>query len=86
MWKLQVGLETLERQRRGELFCIVCDTSMVLDPPSMIGFVRGDDPSSDLCGFSVCSACVGIAETPDELTDMVAEAVGGTLGRAPHSN
>src|SRR5262249_46251575 len=41
-WKLRIGLETLERQRRGELFCLLCDSLIALDPP-LVGFIRGDD-------------------------------------------
>jgi hypothetical protein len=77
MWRLKIGLETLERQGRGELFCVVCDEPIASAPPPLVGFVRADDPKSELCGFSVCETCFRVAEGPEEVTDMVSEALGG---------
>jgi hypothetical protein len=82
MWRLEVGLETLERKRRGELFCILCDSPIALDLPPIVGFVKPDE-SSRLCGFSVCEACFLATETREELTNMVGEAFGGTIAPNP---
>jgi hypothetical protein len=48
--------ETLERHARGTLYCVACDGAIVLDLPPLVGFIRADDPNSDLCGFAVCEA------------------------------
>jgi hypothetical protein len=42
MWKLQIGLETLGRLGRGELFCVVCDEAIALAPPPFTGFIKAD--------------------------------------------
>jgi hypothetical protein len=79
MWRLQVGLEILERKRRSALYCIACDGAIALDLPPLVGFFRADDPNSDLCGFAVCESCVSVAGTSEEITAMISAAVGGTL-------
>jgi hypothetical protein len=85
LWKLQVGLEIVERKARGALHCIVCDNAITVVPP-LVGFIRADDPNSDLCGFAVCESCFGGAETLEELSAMISAAVGGTLAPAPPCN
>jgi hypothetical protein len=85
MWKLQVGLETFERMERGALYCIVCDGAIAWAPPASIGFLKAD-LGSELCGFAVCEACFRAAETREELTAMISEAVGGTAAPVPRYN
>jgi hypothetical protein len=57
-----------------------------VNPPRLVGFIRADEPNSDLCGFAVCGSCFLAAEGPEELTKMVAEAFGGTVAPAPLYN
>ena len=85
MWRLKIGLETLERQGRGELFCVVCDEPIASAPPPLVGFVRADDPKSELCGFSICETCFRVAGTADELKEMVSGALGG-VAASPRTN
>jgi hypothetical protein len=87
VWRLQVGLETLQRQSCGELFCVVCDGPIAFGLPPLVGFVRGDKPNSGLCGFAVCETCLNTAKNDvDALTAMVSEAFCGTLAPAPLCN
>jgi hypothetical protein len=86
MWRLQVGVETLELQKRGALYCVACDGAIVGDLPPLVGFIRSDDPNSDLCGFAVCESCSHAAETREQLTAMISEAVGGVVAPVPRYN
>ena len=86
MWRLQVGIEIVERKASGALYCVACDGAIARRPPPLVGFIRADDPNSDLCGFALCEACLSAAETAEELTALIGEAVGGTLAPAPSCN
>jgi hypothetical protein len=77
MWKLQIGLETLELRARGKLFCVCCDGPIAVDLPPVVGFLKPDAPRSELCGIAVCVTCFRVAGSPEELTEMVQAAVGG---------
>jgi hypothetical protein len=82
MWKLQIGIETLRRLERGELFCVVCDEAIALAPPPFAGFVKAD-LGPELCGLAVCELCSRAAGTFERLVEMVAEAVDGTAAPSP---
>ena len=82
MWKLQIGLETVGRLERGELFCVVCDEAIALAPPPVAGFVKAD-LGPELCGLAVCELCSRAAGTFERLVEMVAEAVDGTAAPPP---
>ena len=82
LWKLQIGLETLRRLERGELFCVVCDEAIALAPPPFAGFVKAD-LGPELCGLAVCELCSRAAGTFERLVEMVAEAVDGTAAPPP---
>ena len=77
MWKLQIGLETLGRLGRGELFCVVCDEAIALAAPPFVGFIKAD-LGPELCGLAVCELCSKAAGTFKRLVEVVAEAVDGT--------
>jgi hypothetical protein len=81
MWKLQIGLETIGRLERGELFCVVCDEAIALAPP-FVGFIKAD-LGPELCGLAVCKLCSNAAGTFERLVEMVAEAVDGTAAPPP---
>jgi hypothetical protein len=85
MWRLQVGLETLERRERGALYCVVCDGAIVADLPPLVGFMRADDPNSDLCGFAICETCFRVAGSPEAVTELVAEALGAAEAPIPRN-
>jgi hypothetical protein len=68
------------------LACVVCDDAIAVDLPPFVGFIRGDDPGSDLCGFAVCESCFGFAGTSEKLTAMVGEAAGGTMAPVARPN
>jgi hypothetical protein len=86
VWRLQAGVEALELQGRGELFCVICDGAIAVDPPPLVGFVRADDPNSELGGFAVCEACLRAADSFDEVKAMVGEAFGGVVAPvSPHN-
>ena len=82
LWKLQIGLETLRRLERGELFCVVCDGAIALGPPPFVGFIKAD-LGPGLCGLAVCELCSKAAGTFERLVEMVAEAVNGTAAPPP---
>jgi hypothetical protein len=86
MWKLQIGLETLERRERGELFCLSCDKPIALTIPWLVGFIRSDDPNSELCGFALCESCVDTAESHEELESLIGAAFGCVLAPRPRPN
>jgi hypothetical protein len=86
-WMLQVGLETLERMKHDDLHCVVCDEHIALDLPPAVGFLKPDDPNSELVGFAVCEMCFRAAETPpEELTEMVGGAFGGVAAPVSRSS
>jgi hypothetical protein len=62
MWKPQIGLETLGRLERGELFCVVCDGAIALGPPPFAGFIKAD-LGPGLCGLALCELCFQAAGT-----------------------
>jgi hypothetical protein len=86
MWRLQAGLVTLERKARGELYCLHCDEAIAVDPPPVVGFLKPDDPESELCCFSLCESCFLATDTRVELTAMVAAAFDGTIAPDPVYN
>jgi hypothetical protein len=79
LWRLQIGLGTLERQKRGELYCFLCDGVVALGPPPLVGFIMADDPNPELCGFAVCEACASAADSFEQIKEMVGEAFGGVV-------
>ena len=82
MWKLQIGLETVGRLERSELFCVVCDEAIALAAPPFVGFIKAD-LGPELCGLAVCELCSKAAGTFERLVEMVAEAVNGTAAPPP---
>jgi hypothetical protein len=86
IWKAIIGAETLKRQERGELYCLLCDGAIAVEPPPAVGFIKPDDLESDLAGFSICGSCFGATETLEELRAMVAAAYNGTIAPDPSYN
>jgi hypothetical protein len=82
LWRLQVGLEVLNRKERGDLYCVACDERIALGLPPIVGFIKPVDRDSELAVFAVCETCFRVAETPEELTEMVGEAFGGVAAPA----
>jgi hypothetical protein len=60
IWKLQIGHLTLERMARGELYCLLCEEPIAVDPPPIVGFLKPGDLHPELCG-RVIEACQDVA-------------------------
>jgi hypothetical protein len=71
---------------RGELYCLLCEEPIAVDPPPIVGFLKLDDPHPELCGFSGCKSCFLAADGPEEAQEMVSAAYGGTIGPDPSYN
>jgi hypothetical protein len=45
LWRIETATEVARRRNRSELACLCCETPIILEMPSAIGFLRGSEGS-----------------------------------------